>query len=69
MTPGWRRLIENLVIGAGVLAFWPAVLGCGGWAYQVCLLGIVIALAILARVRLHRVKQAFGKDLDSGSRQ
>jgi len=54
----FRVLLENAVIVAGILSFWPWVFGYRGAVYQLGLIGVVAGLAVLAVVRFLRVKGA-----------
>lgn len=68
MTMKLRDVLEQLVILVGILAFWPAVFGHTGLVYQLALVSVVVALAVLAFIRFRRIREAVRKELEPGSR-
>ncbi len=58
MSDKTRVLVENGLIGIGLLSFWPRIMGYDELWYQAILLAVLVMLGWLAVVRYRRVKRA-----------
>lgn len=58
----WQSALETILIGLGLLAFWPTVFGYTGRWYSAALILIALALSILASIRYRRFLQAMKTD-------
>lgn|GEM_PF-1314903 len=58
MMARWQSWIERGIIALGIGCFWPWILGVRGVWYSAALVAVFAALAVLAAIRLRRIKNA-----------
>lgn len=66
MKTAWKLWVERGVIVAGVLSFWPWILGHRSLLYELTLVGVVVALGAVAVVRVKRVKRSLEETCPPG---